>query len=266
MRSKAVIRQVHIFPLAMAMLMIVGGCSCEGPGTTSPKDIERQKAAKLIQDADADVRALGMQALAGIGDRESIKMLIDGLEDEALSVRRQAHTALSDVLKRKIYFDPSAPAERRAREIESTRRTWQNLRERDLVGAVKERMPLAYFYDLNTSELFEDRAAPGPIETSSGDHAGMPAGVRAVVFACDDCGDDANRYVAWLKVPVGKLRQYGIPFNSVGAVAGEGAVAIRSPKGGDWSLRGTSAADRITAAVTGRCPQRPTPLLCRPGR
>jgi hypothetical protein len=215
-------------------------------------------------DADAKVRARGMRDLAETGDRQSIDALIDGLEDESESVRRQAQRGLSDTLKRKIYFDPSASREDRSQAVAGVRSMWQNLQERDLVEAVKERMPLKYFYDLNTGEVFEDLAGPGPIETPSGPYEGMPAGVCAVVVACSDCSDDADRYVGWLEIPAAVLRQHGISYETAGGLK-QVKRAIRRPDGGDWALIGTPAAETITADAR-RCEQREIPMPCRPGR
>lgn len=45
----------------------------------------------------------------------------------------------------------------------------------------------AYYLDRNTGKLYvDDRNALPPLETSSGDYQGEPAGVRAYVFACGD--------------------------------------------------------------------------------
>ena len=218
-------------------------------------------------DAGADVRTRGMRTLAETADRQSIDVLVDGLEDDSELVRRQAQRGLSDALKRKIYFNPSASQQERARAVAEVRSMWQNLQERDLVEAVKKRMPLKYFYDLNTGELFEDLSGLGPIETPSGLHERMPAGVRAVVFACRDCGDEADRYVGWLEVPAVVLRQYGIPFKTDEDMEYEleRMTAIRSRDGGDWVLLGAREAAAITDAAH-RCEERDVPLLCRPGR
>jgi len=56
----------------------------------------------------------------------------------------------------------------------------------------------AWFYDLNTGELFEASYAIPPIATSSGKHDGEPAGVMAYVFSCGKCSAD-QRYIGWLE-------------------------------------------------------------------
>ncbi len=219
--------------------------------------------AGCAQDAassDGNVRASGMRALAETGDRQSIDTLIDGLEDDSELVRRQAKRGLSDTLKRKIYFGPASSLEERSQAVAGVRSMWQNLQERDLVEAVKKRMPLRYFYDLNTGDVFEDLAGPGPVETPSGPYEGMPAGVRAVVVACSDCSDEIDRYVGLLEVPAAVLGQYGIAFET-DVELGQVRRALRRPDGGDWALIGTAAAEAITADAR-RCEQREIPMPC----
>ena len=217
----------------------------------------------------ANVRVNDMRDLASSGDRESIDALIEGLEDHAESVRREALRALSETLKRKIYYDPSASAEERSRQMLAVRQMWENLKERDLVDDVQRRVPTQYFYDLNSGEVFEDISRPGPIETSSGTYQGMPAGVRAVMFACRDCGDESDRYVGWLEVPALALKEYGVEFKTAPSLDNQVEIerrrAFRSPEGGEWAVFGTPEAEAI-AAEGRRCDDRKMPLICRPGR
>ncbi|MCG8584055.1 MAG: hypothetical protein MI757_05020 [Pirellulales bacterium] len=206
-------------------------------------------------------------------DQKSTDVLVAGLEEESETVRRASLDELESLLKRRIYFDPAAPASERKQQLEDVRAMWENLKDRNLVEAAKQRAPLQYFYDLHTGELFEDRDVPGPIETRSGAYEGMPAGVRAVVFACRDCGDD--RYVAWLQVPVAELERLGVAYEVGDAsaapsnqqVEGEPGdqLAIRDPDGGPWLLMRSSAGQQIVT-VARRCADRPHPIFCRPGR
>lgn len=63
--------------------------------------------------------------------------------------------------------------------------------------------PMAYFYDQNTRELFAAPAATAvPAETPSGSFDGEPAGVRAHVYACGQCSDEAKRFIAYLSKPL----------------------------------------------------------------
>ena len=66
----------------------------------------------------------------------------------------------------------------------------------------------AYFFDLTTGKLFtgmSDRLPP--VEVRSGDHVdGMPAGVRAYVFSCGNCGDEQSRTIGYLETFTPKVR------------------------------------------------------------
>ena len=182
-------------------------------------------------------------------------------------VRKEARDALENTLNFKIYFDPTAAHDKRGKQVAAVRQTWENLVARDLVKDVRRRWPLEYYYDLNTGELFEDKAGLGPIETASGPYGSMPAGVIAVVFACRECGDTEDRYVAWLEVPLAVLKKHGVPFSAAG-ISGGGradAIMIRTPEGGEWVMHGTEAADAITDAAK-RCGEQVTPIVCQPGQ
>lgn len=221
--------------------------------------------AETSDGAQPNVRVHEMRDLAAVGDQESTDRLIEGLGDESESVRSAAQRGLEDVLKRRIYFDAGAPAADRNRALANVQAMWQNLQDRDLFEAVKRREPLNYFYDMNTGELFEARAGMTPIDTPSGSHEGMPAGVLAMVLACRDCDDDP--YAAWLQAPVPELDRYSVGYDDAG-VDGEPVknyIAVRSPQGGNWALLGTPAAKAITSAALD-CDNRPIPLYCRPGR
>ncbi len=63
------------------------------------------------------------------------------------------------------------------------------------------KVPLVWFYDRNTKQLFTMPVhESGPVERDSGPFNGEPAGVRAHVFACGDCGT-AERFVGYLEKP-----------------------------------------------------------------
>jgi hypothetical protein len=65
--------------------------------------------------------------------------------------------------------------------------------------------PRVYFYDLNTKELFPVPAdTVPPIETDSGPHRGLPAGVRAHVFTYDT-GPNAEWFIGYLETTVASL-------------------------------------------------------------
>ncbi|MHC4076509.1 MAG: hypothetical protein ACYSRZ_08890 [Planctomycetota bacterium] len=62
---------------------------------------------------------------------------------------------------------------------------------------------LAWFYDLNTGELFVSRSEQaGPIEAPSGPlPCGRPAGVRAYVFSYIDEPNESERFIGFLERP-----------------------------------------------------------------
>jgi len=62
-------------------------------------------------------------------------------------------------------------------------------------------IPDAWFYDLNTGQLFRAKSnGLPPIAAPSGPLPnGKHAGVRAKVFACGDCSDPSNRFIGWLE-------------------------------------------------------------------
>ncbi|MCG8585699.1 MAG: hypothetical protein MI757_13410 [Pirellulales bacterium] len=199
------------------------------------------------------------------GDREQIDGYVDQLGAESLEARRDAVDALAESLKSKIYFDPAAPAEQRQRQLDDVRRMWTNLKRRDLVEAVQNHAPLQYFFDLNTGELFEERHAVGPVETDSGPYNGMPAGVRAIVFACHDCSSIDDRFVGWLELRSMTVREYGVDVAEQSLEGLEEAIFIRSPNGGPWVAM-FSDQGKVIIEQAHRCANRRVPLLCRPGR
>lgn len=52
----------------------------------------------------------------------------------------------------------------------------------------------AYWYDVDTGELFGHAAVLPPIEAPSGGE-----GVRAYLFACNDCDDKSDRFIGYLE-------------------------------------------------------------------
>ena len=69
---------------------------------------------------------------------------------------------------------------------------------------------LGYFYDLATDEIFVERTSLiPPINVPGANPETQPSGVRAFIFACSDCADPNDRFLAWVETytPEGKLRQ-----------------------------------------------------------
>ena len=98
------------------------------------------------------------------------------------------------------------------------------------------RIAQAWFYDLNTGDLFLAPAdSEDPIRTTSGDFEGHPAGVRAMVFSCGSCNKADERFVGWLEMPDPGLsaRQIDVAESLPGEDAPSGLL-IRSEKGDQW--------------------------------
>jgi hypothetical protein len=84
-----------------------------------------------------------------------------------------------------------------------------------------------YFYDLNTKELFPvpaDTAAP--IETESGPHQGLPAGVRAHVFSFGS-RPDSEWFIGYLETTTASLPADQRPKT-------DSAVVLRAVDGVRW--------------------------------
>ena len=68
----------------------------------------------------------------------------------------------------------------------------------------------AYYLDRNTGSVFTANAnLYSPIEAPSGPLAddGGPAGVRAIVFACGECGNEEDRFVAYVEMYPEEIKQ-----------------------------------------------------------
>ncbi|MCX5661544.1 MAG: hypothetical protein NTW19_17840 [Planctomycetota bacterium] len=124
-----------------------------------------------------------------------------------------------------------------------------------------------WFYDLNTNTLFRAPLVAAPIRTSSGPHEGAPAGVRAYVFACRDCGDADDRRAAFLEryAPEAQRAMDSLLARSTDvervmkrATEDESTVArqrfVKKPDGGKWVDAASAEAEEVTALDATRCP------------
>ena len=103
----------------------------------------------------------------------------------------------------------------------------------------------AYYYDLNTQELFVAPMRSGsPIKAPS-DTGGEESGVLAFVFACGDCTNPANRFIGMLqRVETGVLAEapdIGVPM-------------IRRPDDEQWFEESSNEAAELFNDITERCP------------
>ncbi|MHC4175981.1 MAG: hypothetical protein ACYSWU_00645 [Planctomycetota bacterium] len=126
---------------------------------------------------------------------------------------------------------------------------------------------MAYFYDQNTGQLFEVPAdTVGPIETDSGPYRGMPAGVRAYVFACGQCSDESLRFVGHLEAPVD-----AVPADAIaGQPASEGEDAegedmvIRRPADEKWVYPSSREGKAIIDEPQSKCSSDAPLNYCKP--
>lgn len=114
---------------------------------------------------------------------------------------------------------------------------------------------MAYFYDLNTKELFVAPATSvGPLETESGPYRGMPAGVRANVYSCGPMVKDAVTFIGFLEVPTEAVPEDQRPPSvELSEDNEENEVLIRRPDGDQWYVIGSPEAQAIMAEVRTRC-------------
>lgn len=135
-----------------------------------------------------------------------------------------------------------------------------------------------YFYDLNTQKLFAAKSDQiPPIDTPSGPApGGAPAGVRAYVFACNDCGNENDRFIGWLEMytPEAKaLLTQPPPTDPQQALerdmrvyeVWESGQLIRGVNDTRWVPQSSQEAMNITSQIDTKCPGG-SPKPCLPGR
>jgi len=121
----------------------------------------------------------------------------------------------------------------------------------------QELQRMAYFYDSNTGELFAAPAGTlGPIETSSGPHQDMPAGVRAHVYCCGPYLEGTEKFIGYLEVPLDALPEDRRPPGMKPDPEIEGSdLAIRRPDDDRWVDPAGPEGQRIMEELRARCPE-----------
>ena len=126
---------------------------------------------------------------------------------------------------------------------------------RHLRSGVPEPRPIgaAWFYDLNTGELFAARGDQRPpIAAPSGPLPdGSPAGVAARVFACEDCGNPLDAQIAWLEMFPPGDELYAMPL-----------MADRDRR--EWVEVHSAEGMAIREAAMNRCGAAAEPVECVP--
>jgi len=223
---------------------------------------------RLFQESqDENVRVVALRALGDSGAFDQVDTLISGLEDDSSVVRSAAVEGLSRLLRRKIRFPVDGTANERAVALTQVKAAWEKLRDSPALECLKQGKPLAFFYDLNTKELFEGPAdSPGPIDTPSGPCQGMPAGVRAHLFVCGS-PEDSQPFIGFLSIPESAL---GGGSSDAGAgqtpeEEGEMAMLIKRPGDSRWVHQDSPEGERIIQSVIQQCPRDTYPRPYRPG-
>lgn len=117
--------------------------------------------------------------------------------------------------------------------------------------------PMAYFYDLNTDELFVAPSGTlGPIDTGSGQHKGMAAGVRAHVFCYGPYVEGTEKFIGYLEVPFDALPENQRPpgMKPDPEVEGDDLV-IRRPGDQRWYDPNGPEGILIIRGLRERCPE-----------
>ncbi len=133
-------------------------------------------------------------------------------------------------------------------------------------GPGSELNPRAYYYDLNTGELFVDDSSKfPPIEAPSGpDPDGQPAGVRAIVFSCSSCDDEDSLWVGYLEKFANPPTRRESGSAADEAALGATAMLVRAPDGGKWVSDQSMVGAQIMNAVGKKCGEGVKPIQCEP--
>lgn len=123
----------------------------------------------------------------------------------------------------------------------------------------KETTPLVWFYDRNTKELFTMPVHEvGPVERDSGPFNGEPAGVRAHVFACGDCGS-GTQFVGYLERPSPREAETA----DTKILETDLTPLISTPDSNAWIAADSAAGSRIMDSIHSRCTNGQKANYCR---
>jgi len=125
----------------------------------------------------------------------------------------------------------------------------------------------AWYYDLGSAQLFPHAMTNPPIDAPSG-----KTGVLAMVFACNNCSDESDRFIAWLEtytpqaaaklaesVPPGEMRS---PADK--KIIDDGKLIATRPDAGEpqWVPSDSPAGEEIRSTLRNKCREFPT--ACTP--
>lgn len=123
-------------------------------------------------------------------------------------------------------------------------------------GGNRVRTIPVYYYDLDTGELFERESDTiPPVETSSGEMNG----VRAFVFACNDCSDESDRFVGYLEMFTQEAKEIlemapedrpeDVPYDFY-----ESGRLVKTPESDRWFEANSPQGFQIMESVREQCP------------
>lgn len=152
-----------------------------------------------------------------------------------------------------------------------------NTRGRNSYGPIE-----LYYYDLNTGKLFVAMSNEfPPIEAPSGPYGdrGLPGGVRAHVFSCNDCGDfegmtaeqvaQTGAYIAYLEMytPEGKAALTADPEDPEAEsmmVDPMEQTLVKTIDGDRWLSMYSEEGYQVTEQTIQACPDGSAARACRP--
>ncbi len=135
-------------------------------------------------------------------------------------------------------------------------------------SGMRPQVDKVYYFDLTTNKLFAGDPQLTPPIPAPDQPAGNPKGVRAYVYACDDC---AKQWIGWLEryKPKAKALMENPPvggYNAAQLTTIKQGREVRAETGTDkaWVSAGTQQAlDLKNKALKGRCPEK-RPKSCHP--
>ena len=216
---------------------------------------------------DDAVRAICLQGLRETDDFSAFETLFAALEDESSLVRASAAGALGRLMRCPLNFSFDADEAKRREAITQTRRRWDVLVRYELLDELAQASSLAYFYDQHTGEVFAAPAhLPDLFELPSGPYQGMPAAVRAEVFAQGGCGDTATHFVGWLTAGEQLLSEHGVALPTPPAAEVESTL-LKRPSDTRWVYAGSPEGIALQESVhTSGASSASFARPCMPGR
>jgi hypothetical protein len=160
---------------------------------------------------DPAVRAICVQGMGDADDQAAVETLFAAMEDDSPLVSASAAGSLGRLMRCRIDFPTDGNDALRSAAIAQARQRWDTLIRYELLDELAAASSLAYFYDQHTGEVFAAPAQlPDVFDLPAGPYQGMPAAVRAEVFAPGGCGEASRHFVGWLTAGDQLLKEHGV--------------------------------------------------------